>query len=271
MLTALRSLITITKENIAECGRTLAMSRIDLAKRYSGASLGYFWAVLKPSLFVTVYWFAIAIGVRGGAPIAGVPFIYWLIPGIAPWFFMSEALTIGGSAIRNNKRLVTKMVYPVSTIPTFTVLALFLVHVALVAFVCVVFVLTGFGLSLYALQLPYYLACSFALALSLGLLLSTLTVLSRDVEHMIKSTVQVMFWLTPIIWPIASLGAWMRRVIMINPLVYLVEGYRNSLVSERWFFDQVAYTVYFWGFVTAVALLGSFLYAKSRAEFPDVL
>ena len=46
-----------------------------------------------------------------------VPYILWLIPGIMPWFFISDALTIGGSAIRSNSHFVTKMVYPVATLP----------------------------------------------------------------------------------------------------------------------------------------------------------
>lgn len=271
MLTALRGFRDFVSTNLRERKRTMAMARIEVAKRYSGATLSYLWAVVKPSVFIAVYWFAISVGVRRGAPVGEAPFIAWLIPGILPWFFMSEVLTVGGSSIRNNKRLVTKMVYPVSTIPTFTVLGLYLTHIALIAVAAALFVFAGFGVTAHVVQMLYYVSCSFALALALALLLSTLTVLSRDVEHMIKSVVQVLFWMTPIIWPLSSLGAFWRHVVMLNPIVYLVEGYRNAFVYGRWFYTQWYYGLYFWAIVIAVVLFGSYLYEKTHGEFADVL
>ena len=117
-----------------------------------------------------------------------------------PWFFISDALTIGGAAIRSNSHFVTKMVYPVATLPVSEVLSLFFVHLMLMCIIVALFVVSGFGLSVYFLQLPYYLLCSLAFAVVLSMLLSALTAISRDVLQAVKSVITLLFWLTPILW-----------------------------------------------------------------------
>jgi ABC-type polysaccharide/polyol phosphate export permease len=271
LLTAARAFVDIFNTNRREFPRSMAMARVDLMKRYSGSSLGIFWALVRPMIFVAVYWFAIAVGIRGGKPMGDDPYIIWLLPGIFPWFFISDSLTTGGSSIRNHKHLVTKMVYPVATIPVFTVISLFFVHLILLGIVLAILLLSGYGLTAYALQLPYYVFCALAFCFVVATLLSTLTAVSRDIEHLVKSTVQVLFWLSPILWSIDRFTGVIRKLIMLNPLAYIIEGYRNALVYERWFYQQPLYFAYFWGFLLVLALVTSFLFAKLQGEFADVL
>src|SRR5690554_4101857 len=131
----------IIKENFTNTGRTVEMSLKELGKRYSGAALGAFWALVKPLLFIGVYWFAVSVGIRGGTDINEHPYILYLVAGIIPWFFISETLVYAGRSLRTNKHLVTKMVYPVSTIPTFSVLSQLYVHLVMTLIVVVMFAL----------------------------------------------------------------------------------------------------------------------------------
>lgn len=272
MLTAFRSLANIVSVNARYFARTVAMARFELAKRYSGSLFGYFWALVKPTLFISVYWFAISIGIRGGKPMDGnIPYVLWLLPGILPWFFISDAMTVGGTSIRENKHLVTKMVFPVETIPTFTVISLLIVHLMLLTLGILVFVFSGFGVTIYALQLPYYLFATVAFCLVVATFLSTLTVVSTDIGHLVRSTTTVMFWLSPILWQVNKFTGWTKRVILLNPIAYPVEGYRNCFVEPHWFFHQWKYGLYFWGFLLLLSLLTGYLYAKLRSDFADVL
>lgn len=271
VLIAVKSLAEIVSVNFNSFGRTLAMAKVELVKRYSGSLLGIFWAIVRPMVFIAVYWFAIQIGLRGNQPVGDVPFLLWFLPGIICWFFISDALTIGGSAIRSNSHLVTKMVYPVSTIPVFTVLSLYFVHLMLVGVLVAIFILSGYGLSLYFLEWFYYTACALVFSLVVSLFLSTLTAVSRDVGHMVKSVMTVLFWLTPIIWSVDSLTGIVKTIVMLNPVCYLVQGYRNAFVLERWFFVEWQYTLYFWALMAAMTLLTSFLFAKLNKEFADIL
>jgi ABC-type polysaccharide/polyol phosphate export permease len=271
LFTAARSFVELLGTNIKYYPRTLGMAKVSLDKRYSGSLLGMGWAIVKPTLFIFVYWFAVSVGIRGGKPMGDIPFILWLMPGIMPWFFISDALTVGGSSIRVNSHLVTKMVYPVATIPVSEVLSLFYVHLMMMGIVISIFLLSGYGLTVYFVQIFDYLFCTLAFAVVVATLLSALTAVSRDIEHMVRSTIQVLFWLSPIIWSVDKLSGVLKLAILANPIAYLVQGYRDSFVFNRWFFVQWQYTTYFWVFLIALTLLSSFLFSKLQREFADVL
>lgn len=251
--------------------RTVAMSRVLLDKRYSGSLLGFGWALVKPSVFIAVYWFAVAIGIRGGRSMGEIPYILWLIPGIVPWFFISDSFTTGGTAIRNNSHLVTKIVYPVPTIPVSEVLSLFYPHVMMLGITTAIFLFSGWGVSIYYIQIVYYLFATLAFCIVVATLLSALTAVSRDIGHMVKSTIQMFFWLTPILWSADRLHGTLQLIIKTNPIAYIVQGYRNCFINETWFFEQWEYTLYFWAFMLVLTLLTSFLYARLQREFADVL
>jgi len=233
--------------------------------------LGVAWSLVKPIIFVFAYWFAVAIGIRGGRSMGTVPYILWLIPGIMPWFFISDALTIGGSAIRSNSHFVTKMVYPVATLPVSEVMSLFFVHLMMMCITTAIFVVSGFGLNIYFLQLPYYLLCVFAFSLVMATLLSALTAISQDVLQGVKSLITLLFWLTPILWSADNIGSPIKQIIMANPMVYIFTGYRNTFINQRWFFQDWQYTLYFWAIMAVLALLASFVFTKLEGEFADVL
>ena len=261
-------LVTINVKNVR---RTYAMAQVTLTKRYSGSAFGVAWSLIKPLVFVAAYWFAIAIGIRGNKPMGSVPYILWLIPGIMPWFFISDSLTIGGGAVRSNSHFVTKMVYPVATLPVSEVMSLFFVHLMMMCISTAVFVVSGFGLSVYFLQLPYYMLCVFVFCVVMATLLSALTAISQDVLQAVKSLITLLFWLTPVLWSADNLGAPLKQVIFANPMVYIFSGYRNTFVYQRWFFQDWQYTLYFWGTMVVLALLASFIFTKLEPEFADVL
>jgi len=268
---AFNSLKLIVTTNINNYGQTVAMARMMLRKRYSGSVLGVIWAIVKPTFYFFIYWFVMTIGIRGSRTIEGVSYAMWMIPGITAWFFLSDVLTRGGVSILSNKHLVTKLVYPIDTIPVSEVLSLFFVHLAMLAIATTIFILSGFGIGIYLLQLPYYVLCSFLLSLAIAFLLSSLTAVSKDIKHMINSFMTGFFWLTPVLWSIVNITSPLRQIILMNPLAYVVLGYRDSFVSRTWFFQKGAYTLYFWAFLIVLTLLAALVHNKLRHEYADVL
>ena len=109
----------IIKDHITYLQQIFKLAKADLVKTYRGAALGWSWAIIKPAVTIFVYWFAFSIGLRMGGDVDGYPYFLWLISGLLPWFYMSEMITSGTDTIRKYSYLVTKMKFPVSTIPTF--------------------------------------------------------------------------------------------------------------------------------------------------------
>ena len=115
----LSALKTIIRDHIKYRKQIFKLAKADLSKTYRGSALGWSWAVIKPVVTIFVYWFAFSIGLRANKPINGYDFFLWLIAGIVPWFYMGDMITTGTKCIRKYSYLVTKMKFPVSTIPTF--------------------------------------------------------------------------------------------------------------------------------------------------------
>ena len=262
-------LLDINAKNLA---RTYAMAQVTLTKRYSGSALGVTWSLVKPIVFVFAYWFAMTIGIRASRSINDIPYILWLIPGIMPWFYISDALTIGGSAVRANTHFVTKMVYPVATLPISEVLSLFFVHLMMMCLTIATFVVSGFGISIYFLQLPYYLLCCLAFTTSMAMLLSAITAMSQDVRQAVKSTLTLLFWLTPVLWSADKIPSpFLKQLVLCNPISYITAGYRNAFVNQRWFFQDWQYMIYYWALMAIMAMLASYVFTKLEPEFADVL
>ncbi len=269
MFTALARVIA---DNLKSANRTWGMAVIDLKKRYSSSALGVLWSIVKPALFVLVYWFGIQVGIRGGKPTDdGVPFILWLMAGILPWFFVADTLVICGTSIRGNRHLVTKSVFPAATIPTFVELSFFVTHLMLLAIATVIFAVCGF-MGWHFVQILYGLVCLFVMMWVISILFSALVAVSRDFEFMLKSATQMLFWISPILWRIDSVKNYpfIYYVARLNPIGYVIEVYRNAFLGG-WFFTDAAGTLCFWIEMVVLALLGSFIFKRLEGEFADIL
>lgn len=261
----------VIKENLYHRKQTLMLSKVDLVKYYKGTALGYLWALIKPLVTIGIYLFAFQVGIRKGAPMEGFPFFLWLISGLVPWFFMSEAIIAGTMSIRSYRQFVTKMKFPVSTIPSFVLLSKVYVQIGLILPIILIFRLYGYNIDIYYLQLLYYIPTMLIFFIVLSWTLGSVAVISRDFENLIKSSIQALLWLTPILWNINDVSSpRIRFILKLNPLNYFIEGYRDIFLYKVWFFDTI-YTVYIWIVIIILALVGSKVYNKLYKEFADVL
>ena len=262
----------VISDNLKNLKRTWGMALIDLKKRYSSSALGWFWAIVKPTLFVLVYWFGIEVGIRGGAPSDdGAPFILWLLAGILPWFFVADTLVICGTSIRSNRHLVTKSVFPAATIPTFVEMSFFVTHLLLLAIATVIFAICGF-ISLAFVQILYGMVCLFVMMWVISILFSALVAVSRDFEYLLKSATQVLFWISPILWNVERIAKYpvIYAIVRLNPIGYVISVYRNAFLGG-WFFNDLSGTICFWVEILVLALLGCFIFKRLEREFADIL
>ncbi len=87
----------------------------------------------------------------------------------------------------------------------------------------------------------------------------------------VQSIMRMLFYLTPIVWTPERLPSIFQKIMQLNPFCYIVDGYRASLLGTSWFFQDINYTLYFWGFVFITFLIGSALHVKFRKHFADYL
>lgn len=266
------TLKTIIQDHVDYRKQIWKLAKSDLIKTYRGSALGWTWAIIKPAVTIFVYWFAFSFGLRKGGDVNGFPFFLWLISGIAPWFYISEMLSQGTDCIRKNRYLVTKMKFPVSTIPTFTSISKYIIHLALLLLVILIFLFAGYPPTIYILQLPFYMLCSFLFMTAWALFAAPIATISADFSNLVKSFITAIFWLSGILWNANSIDqVWLRRLLMCNPVTFLSNGYRNCFVNQKWFFQEPKQLLAFTVAVTAMLLLGLWSYKRIRKEMPDVL
>ncbi len=268
----MKTLVQIFKEHKDYKKQIYKLAKADLVKTYRGSALGWSWAIIKPVVTIFVYWFAFSIGLRAGKPVNGYPFFLWLVASVVPWFYMSEMITGGTDCIRRYSYLVTKMKFPVSTIPTFVNISKFMIHVMLIYIVIVLFRVFGYTPDIYLLQLPVYMLLTFIFFNVWGLFSAPLGAMSKDYVNLVKSFITAVFWLSGILWdPNTVKNAVLRKVLKVNPVTFLISGYRNCFIDKIWFWQQPTRLLYF-GIITVILLiLGLMIYKRLRKDIPDVL
>ena len=276
----MKSLFTIVKEQVSSFYLILRLSAFEMKSAHTNNYLGRLWEILNPIIQLSIYWLVFGIGVRGGKDItmengALVPFFIWMVTGMIVWFFINPTISQTSKSIYTRIQLISKMSFPMSAIPSFVIMANFYTHLMLLAVVTIVLQFTSFKLSVYYLQLPYFLLASLTFLLALALITSTLSTLVRDFQQIVQAILRMMLYLTPLLWHTDKLvlnGVNITFLLKLNPLYYLVEGYRASLLGTTWYIVEYAnYTLYFWILIFIMLLIGSTLHLKFRNRFIDFL
>ena len=248
----------------------------DFKTRYAGSLMGVFWAFVQPIITVLLYWFVFEKGLRAGAQAMGglqVPFVLFLISGMVPWFFFSDAWPNGTGSLVSYSYLVKKVVFKISILPVVKVMASIYVHMFFVVITLIIFWAYGFAPDLYSLQIVYYSFATFILAVGLSYVTASIVVFFRDLSEIINILMQILVWATPIMWNVESTlsKGLLKTILKANPLYYIVNGYRNALINKHWFWETPTQMVYFW--VVALITLGGgmLVFSRLRKHFADVL
>ena len=109
------------------------------------------------------------------------------------------------------------------------------------------------------------------LVLGLSYITSAIMVFFKDIAQIIGICLQLGMWATPILWNIETMSPKVQMLLSINPLVYVVSGYRDAIVSDRWFFERPLETLYFWVFTVLVLWAGTTMFKRLKPHFADVL
>lgn len=249
-----------------------SLSRNDFKTKYAGSYLGIIWAFIQPVVTILVYWFVFGLAMRSSTP-RPVPYVLWLVAGLVPWFFFQEGLTNGTHALLAYTYLVKKVVFKIDILPVVKLVSAFYVHAFFTVVVIVLYVCNGYFPDLYYLQIIYYMFCLFILMLGFSYFASAVVVFFRDLAQMINIALQVGVWMTPIMWSFEDLGlgGTVQFLLKLNPMYYIVAGYRDCFIYKAWFWEHPALTAYFWVFTLIVFVLGVSLFEKLKVHFADVL
>ena len=251
------------------------LAKNDFKKRYAGSYLGFLWALVQPVVTVVMYWivFDKVFQTRSQMVSSGVevPYVLFLTSGLVPWFYFNEALNNGTNAMREYDYLVKKVVFKISILPIIKVIAATFIHVFFVAVLLAVAALYGYYPNIYTIQILYYSFCMFVFVLALCYATCSIVVFFKDLTQIINIVLQIGIWATPILWNIDSVPYEWVFLLKLNPLVYIVGGYRNAIYGKEWFFQDFFSTMYFWIVTVVLFGIGGAIFRRLKVHFADVL
>lgn len=274
-----RILFAIPKEIIENRKLIISLAKNDFKAKFAGSYFGIIWAFVQPVVTIVVYWFVFDKALNSGTQITkeGIeaPFALWLTAGMVPWFYFSEVLSAGSNALVEYNYLVKKVVFKISALPFVKVLSSIFVHVFFVVFMIILSACYGFYPSVYTLQVIYYSFAMMCLCIGIVYATSAMTVFFRDLTQLINILLQVLMWMTPIMWNMDAMQNRISPVVLtilkMNPMYYIVSGYRDSVINHIWFWTRPETTLYFWGVTVVLFMIGSVIFKKLQVHFADVL
>lgn len=267
----IKNLIEYFKDIFQNWNLIKKFAKNDLRAKYAGSFLGIFWAFINPLITIFVYWFVFEKGLKAGMTNGNVPFIVYLTTGIIVWFYFSDTWISATNCFREYSYLVKKVVFDVQILPTAKLISNMYTHFFFIGLAFVLTSLYHFYPSLYSLQIIYYLFCLVMFLTAISLITASIQPFFSDITQFLGVIMQVLMWGTPILWDIDAFPAKYHTLFKINPLFYIVQGYRDSFLSRAWFWQHGKLTIYFWVFTFALLCLGTVVYKKMRPHFSDVL
>ena len=243
----------------------------DFSTKYAGSAFGVFWAFFQPVITIIVYACVFQFGLKSTSPIEGVSYIFWFATGMVPWFFFSDAIRAVTNSLIEYSYLVKKVVFDITMLPIIKLISSLLVHLVFIVLLIIIAIFNHEALSLYAFQTIYYLICAIVLAYAIGKFNSAIILFFRDLGQIVNILLDIFMWATPIIWAYQIVPEKYQIIVKINPIYYIIEGYRDSFINHTLFIEKIGLTGWFWFITIILLIIADVVFKKLRPQFADVL
>ncbi len=197
----------------------------ELRGRYQKSVLGMLWTFLNPFFQIIIYTFVFTVIFSSSIE----NYYIYLMTGIIPWNFFSEALGQGAGSVVSNAEMTKKIYFPreVLTIASVTAKFVNMMLAFIVVFIFLVF--SKVGISWHLLLLPVIMLEQYLVALGFTLFFSAVTVYLRDMEYIVNVLLMAWIWATPIMYSIDILDPGVAKLLLINPMTPIIMSYHNLL------------------------------------------
>jgi lipopolysaccharide transport system permease protein len=202
----------------------------DVKVRYKQTAIGAAWAVLQPLLAMLV--FTLFFGKLAHIPSEGLPYQVFVFAGLLPWMYFAVSLQNATNTIVENQRIITKVYFPRLVLPLSAVLSGLVDFAISFSIFAVMMVYYHIRPGLQILWLPAFLLLAVLTALGVGLWLSALNAIYRDVRYVLPFLVQLWLFASPVIYPPSLMSDKWRWLFGLNPMAGVIEGFRWSLAGR---------------------------------------
>jgi len=237
----------------------------EITLRYKRTYLGFLWSLLNPILTGVVLFIAFSIFMRFEVE----NFALFVMAALFPWTWFSASVTMSSNVFTGNVSLIKKVIFPKQFLLLATVIA------QLVNFMFSLPVLIGlvylYGSSLtleWLIGIPILIVIQFAVVYGLVLMISVANAYFRDLEYLVNVLINLLFWMTPIVYPLEAVPESSRMILVLNPVTYLIQAWRDLFFNNTLNWNYISISL-----VTAVIVLiaGLLVFKKFDKRLDEVL
>ena len=237
----------------------------DIGGKYKHSFLGVIWSFINPLLQILVYAIIFPLIMRNKIE----NYTVFMVCGLIPWTYFSSVLNRASFVMIENGNIIKKVYFPREILPLSLVTSE-TVNFLISSLIILAFVLIkGMGISIYILAFPVVLIVQYILLLGFSLLLSSVTVYFRDLQHFIGVLLQLFFYATPIVYSVETIPENFRWILKLNPMTYIIEGYRDIFYNQSMPDMKNLGIIFCIGLV--ITIIGYIIFNKLQKRFAEEL
>lgn len=244
----------------------LVLTVRDIKVRYKQTVLGASWAILQPVMMMVV--FTIFFGRLAKMPSDGLPYPVFVYAALLPWYLFANTVSASGNSVVGSANLVGKVYFPRLVIPLASVGVGLLDFIISTTVLLVLMLVYGIGWSIKLIAAPFLVVAVVFIATGVGMLLSALNVAYRDFRYVIPFLLQFWLFATPVVYPANIVPERWQWVLFLNPMAGLIEGFRSAFLDKP--FDGTALAM---SAVIAILLfvIGLVYFERVERRFADII
>lgn len=237
----------------------------DIGGKYKHSFLGVLWSFINPLLQIAVYAIIFPLIIRNNIP----NYTVFMVCGLIPWNYFSTVINRASFTMIENGNIIKKVYFPREILPL-SVVTSETVNFFISTIIIICFTLAyGMGLTPYILLYPLVVIVQYVLLLGISLIVSSVTVYFRDLQHFIGVLLQLLFYATPIVYSLETIPENFRWILKLNPMTYIIEGFRDI------FYNQTMPDIKMLGVILIIGLalcvVGYLIFSKLQKRFAEEL
>lgn len=242
----------------------------EIRARYAGSFGGVLWSVLTPlaNLLIFVFVFSVVLKIRLKPVETGTDsFVLYLLSGLLPWTAFNESVSGSTVMFLNKANLITKVAFPLELVPVASILVTFFLNgIGFIIFL-IYLAVEGYSHSIW-LMIPIVTIILMVFTLGITILIASLSIFIRDIQHVIGLFMMLWMYITPILYPANMVPDKFKIYMVLNPLNAFVELYHGILLQHIVHINLLIQTS---AFAAVSFLIGVWFYDKYRNAFADVI
>ena len=200
----------------------------EIRGKYKNSFLGVLWSFLNPLLQIAVYALVFPFILKNTQD----NYVIFLCCGLIPWAFFSTTISRSAFTMVENGNIIKKVYFPREILPI-SVVTSETVNFLISTIIIIVFVIFGgIGLSKYIMLYPIVLLAQYLLLIAISLIVSSIPIYIRDLQHLIGVALQLLFYAAPIVYTPESIPEQFKWILKCNPMTYIISGYRNIFYNQ---------------------------------------